>query len=277
MAALKNYYQLLEIAPTATADEVKRAFRQQIARYHPDKVQHLGKEFQDMAADRAAELTEAYRVLSDDGRRSEYDRARAEAGATPTPPNAAAPGPRSATAAAERPRKPQTTTRPTAAEPAGSHGAQFTQDRASRDEFVRKATITRFRQALDAIDSGYNDVTVHGFDVAWVPKASLFGRRKGPRLLGRFVSRVDRAAVADALVQAAKWRAASGDDVCIFLMACAMAPAGELAAEIAEQRRKERGAKLILVPIDVRAWDARMPLDAPEIAKTVLARLKAGG
>ena len=55
--ALKNYYQILEIAPTAPADEVKRAFRVQIARYHPDKVQHLGKEFQAMAADRATELT----------------------------------------------------------------------------------------------------------------------------------------------------------------------------------------------------------------------------
>ena len=49
-AVVKNYYELLEIEPTASADEVKRAFRQQIARYHPDKVQHLGKEFQEMAA-----------------------------------------------------------------------------------------------------------------------------------------------------------------------------------------------------------------------------------
>ena len=73
---MKDYYRLLEIAPAAPQDEVKRAFRLQIARYHPDKVQHLGKEFQAMAADRAAELTEAYRILSDAGRRAEYDRAR---------------------------------------------------------------------------------------------------------------------------------------------------------------------------------------------------------
>jgi len=62
---VKDYYLLLEIAATSSADEVKRAFRSQIARYHPDKVQHLGQEFQVMAADRAAELTEAYRILSD--------------------------------------------------------------------------------------------------------------------------------------------------------------------------------------------------------------------
>src|SRR6185295_20294563 len=72
-------------------DEVKKAFRLQIARYHPDKVQHLGKEFQSMAADRAAERTEAYRILSDEGRRAEYDRAVADAGgqvpqAAPAPP-----------------------------------------------------------------------------------------------------------------------------------------------------------------------------------------------
>ena len=54
---MKTFYQLLEISPTATGDEIKRAFRIQIARYHPDKVQHLGQEFQAMAAERAAELT----------------------------------------------------------------------------------------------------------------------------------------------------------------------------------------------------------------------------
>src|SRR5436309_4088428 len=78
--SLKDYYALLEIAPTSSADEVKRAFRQQIAMYHPDKVQHLGKEFQAMAAERAAALTEAYRVLSHEGRRADYDRVRAAAG-----------------------------------------------------------------------------------------------------------------------------------------------------------------------------------------------------
>src|SRR5439155_6392748 len=90
--SLKDYYALLEIAPTSSADEVKKSFRSQIAKYHPDKVQHLGKEFQAMAADRAAELTESYRILSDAGRRAEYDKARAASGfsaaaaAAPVPP-----------------------------------------------------------------------------------------------------------------------------------------------------------------------------------------------
>src|SRR5688572_22690180 len=46
----KNYYELLELAPSAPVDEIKRAFRREIAKYHPDKVQHLGKEFQEIAA-----------------------------------------------------------------------------------------------------------------------------------------------------------------------------------------------------------------------------------
>ena len=40
--ASKTYYELIEVAPTASPEEVKRAFRLQIAKYHPDKVHHLG-------------------------------------------------------------------------------------------------------------------------------------------------------------------------------------------------------------------------------------------
>ena len=90
----KTHYENLELPPTASADEIKKSFRSLIARYHPDKVQHLGREFQDMAADRAAELTEAYRILSDPGRRADYDRMLSAAPAAPPhpqPENAAPP------------------------------------------------------------------------------------------------------------------------------------------------------------------------------------------
>jgi DnaJ-class molecular chaperone len=55
-----TYYDLLQVGPAAPADEIKRAFRREIAKYHPDKVQHLGTEFQEIAATKAAELTQAY-------------------------------------------------------------------------------------------------------------------------------------------------------------------------------------------------------------------------
>jgi hypothetical protein len=270
--ALKNYYQILELPPSASADEIKRAFRQQIARYHPDKVQHLGKEFQNMAGDRAAELTEAYRILSDEGRRAEYDRAVGEAGGQ-APAAAAAPMPGATFGDPEIDAGPLPP-RPRETEPPSS--GQFRQERASRDEFVRKAIIGRVRQALEAVGSDYDEEQFRGFDFACVPKSKMFGRSKNPRLLGRFVSQLDREAIADAWTQAAKWGDPKKDDVCVLLMGTALSSAGELATEIAQQRRKSRGAKLTLIPVDARVWDAHMPLDAPVIAKALLARLKTG-
>jgi curved DNA-binding protein CbpA len=274
---LKNYYTLLEIAASSSADEVKKAFRAQIAKYHPDKVQHLGKEFQAMAADRAAELTEAYRILGDEGRRGEYDRALAESGAQPS---AAAPASAPATAATQHSPEPYTQPPPPPPPPRGGHGpaaeprdGTFKQERGIRDEFVRKATMGRLKQALEAV-GGYDQSELRGFDIALVPKKKLFGGSKNPKLLGRFVSTVDRAAVADAWTQAAKWSAT--EEVCVLLMGTSLAPAGELATEIREQGRKQRGGKLVLIPVDARDWDARMPIDAPPIAKTLLERLKKG-
>ena len=163
---------------------------------------------------------------------------------------------------------------PPARDPAPQTGPQFKQERASRDEFVRKATVGRVRQALAAVGGDYDETELRGFDLACVPKSKMFGRSKNPRLLGRFVSRLDREAVADAWTDAAKWGGAKKDDVCVLLMGTSLAPAGELAGEIADQRRKSRGASLTLIPVDARVWDAHMPFDAPAIAKLLLARLK---
>jgi hypothetical protein len=272
--ASKNYYEILEIASTAPADEVKRAFRVQIARYHPDKVQHLGKEFQAMAADRATELTEAYRILSDEGRRAEYDRTFDDAGGRTS--GVAASAAAAATNGAQPSAGPAPPTPPPAREPHAQTGPQFKQERASRDEFVRKATVGHVRQALKALGGDYEETELRGFDMACVPKSKMFGRSKNPRLLGRFVVHLDREAVADAWTDAAKWGDVKKDDVCVLLMGTSLAPAGELAGEIADQRRKSRGAKVTLIPVDARVWDAHMPLDAPPIAKSLLARLKTG-
>ena len=262
----RTYYELLEIAPSATSEEIKKSFRLQIARYHPDKVQHLGKEFQDMAAERAAELTEAYRILSDENRRAEYDRTIA-AGAAAAP-SAAAPFRQPYVPPTPEPSAPSTDSEP-------PPGAWFAQERATRDQFVRKALLGRFVQALEAVTDDYDRTDVRGFDVACAPKTKLFVRGKGPRLLGRFVSRVDAESVADTWSNALKTGAAS-DEVCVFLMGASMAPAGELARAIADQRRKSRGAKVTLIPIDARDWDAKMPNDAPPLAKTLLTRLRTG-
>jgi hypothetical protein len=262
---MKTFYQLLEIAPTASVEEIKRAFRLQIARYHPDKVQHLGTEFQQIAAERAAELTEAYRVLSNEQGRAAYDRSLAENGA---PTDAV---PRSSAAAAARP---VSAPHDPASQSAPAEGPQrFTSERATRDHVLRKATVQRFRRVLDAVAGGYDASEVAGFDFAWMPKSRLFGGSRGPRLIGRLVPRVDGEAVAGAWADARRW--AANDEVCVFLMGSDVASAGELARAIADQRRSRPG-RVTLIPVDARTWDAHLPMDAPVIVKTVLGRLKTG-
>jgi curved DNA-binding protein CbpA len=260
---MKTFYQLLEIAPTAGSDEIKRAFRARIARYHPDKVQHLGQEFQDLAAERAAALTEAYRILSNGQTRAEYDRSLALSDGTMPVAPAAPPS-----------RSPSAPVHPPAPEvqPGGAHA--FSRERATRDQFVRSATFNRVRRALAPLAGGYDASEVRGFDFAWLPKSRLFGRAKGPRLVGRLVSRVDSESVAGAWGDAGRW--ASNDDVCVFLMGAEIATAAELARAIADQRRRSRNSRVTLIPVDARTWDAHLPTDAPPIAKTVLERLKSG-
>ena len=268
--APKNYYELLEVEPAASQDEIKKAFRLQIARYHPDKVQHLGKEFQQMAADRAAELTEAYRILSDANLREQYNQIRGQSSPTTAP---APPRPADGPARAETP---DSATRHEApkSEP-GRTGAQFSHERATRDEFVRKATLSRVRVALEAVGgSSYDEATLRGFDLALTPKSKLFGRNKGPRLLMRFVSQVSPEAIADSWAQAMKW--AGQEEVCVFLIGSDLASARELATSIHEQKRKSPAAKVTLIPVDSRDWQAHMPVDAPAISKTLLTRLRTG-
>src|SRR5947208_2362402 len=84
-------------------------------------------------------------------------------------------------------------------------------------------------------------------------------------------------AFAEGGLHAAKW--AGADEACVLLMGTSLAPAGELATAIGDQRKKygnAGGGKLVLIPVDARDWEARMPLDAPPIAKTLLARLRSG-
>jgi curved DNA-binding protein CbpA len=270
---LKDYYRLLDISATSSDEEVKRAFRQQIARYHPDKVHHLAKEFQEIAATRTAELTEAYHVLSDVRRRAEYDRTRA-ASAAGEGSAAAAPPPASAV---ERTPAPQPEPPPL---PAGrarpSAGPQFREERASRDELLRKAILERFRQAFSRVaGAGYDESSVRGFDVAWLPKDKRVARGARPRLVGKLVSRVDATAVADAWDYAAKWNVPAEDEICVILMGTAVASQRELAAAIASQRKRPtRGAKVTLIPVNMNVWDAFIPTDAPPIARDLLARLR---
>jgi curved DNA-binding protein len=63
----KDYYKLLEIDRTATADDIKSAYRKLARKYHPD----VSKEPQ--AEARFKEIGEAYEVLQDPEKRAAYD------------------------------------------------------------------------------------------------------------------------------------------------------------------------------------------------------------
>ncbi|MBS0648270.1 MAG: molecular chaperone DnaJ [Verrucomicrobia bacterium] len=71
---MSDYYNVLGISKTATADEIKKAYRKNALKYHPDK--NPG----DPAAEKKfKEISEAYEVLSDDKKRQIYDQYGADA------------------------------------------------------------------------------------------------------------------------------------------------------------------------------------------------------
>lgn len=57
-------YKVLELSPNADAEEIKSNYRKLVFQYHPDRVQHLGKEFQELAHKRMLEIQRAYESLS---------------------------------------------------------------------------------------------------------------------------------------------------------------------------------------------------------------------
>ena len=56
-------YKILEIEPSATDDEVRKAYRRMAMKYHPDKVSHLGEEFRKTADEKFKNVNEAYRKI----------------------------------------------------------------------------------------------------------------------------------------------------------------------------------------------------------------------
>ncbi len=65
----RDYYEVLGVSKTATADEIKKAYRKAALKYHPDR-NPGNKE----AEEKFKEAAEAYDVLSDADKRQRYDR-----------------------------------------------------------------------------------------------------------------------------------------------------------------------------------------------------------
>ena len=67
----KDYYADLGVPPTATAEEIKKAYRKLARTHHPDANPDDPK-----SEERFKEISAAYDVLADDKRRAEYDELR---------------------------------------------------------------------------------------------------------------------------------------------------------------------------------------------------------
>lgn len=53
-------YELLGVSPWATGEDITRAYREQLKRYHPDRVAGLGEELQRLAHERTIAIQHAY-------------------------------------------------------------------------------------------------------------------------------------------------------------------------------------------------------------------------
>src|SRR5437867_3698345 len=67
----KDFYKALGVAESASAEEIKRAYRKLAQKFHPDR--NPGDR---QAEERMKDVSEAYDVLSDPKKRSEYDNLR---------------------------------------------------------------------------------------------------------------------------------------------------------------------------------------------------------
>lgn len=69
-----NYYEILEIPKTATADEIKKSYNRLVLKYHPDRNKNKSESEKKAILEKYLKIKEAYDVLSDPVKKREYDR-----------------------------------------------------------------------------------------------------------------------------------------------------------------------------------------------------------
>jgi hypothetical protein len=90
MAVSFDPFAILGVRPGATREQIRAAYREQVARYHPDK--HRGNPLEELAAAKLVEINRAWEILSDDARRAAFEAERARGSASRAPGAASAGG-----------------------------------------------------------------------------------------------------------------------------------------------------------------------------------------
>ena len=262
---MKTHYELLGLEPTADADAIKKAFRREIARYHPDKVIHLGDEFQEMAATRAAELTVAYKTLTDpalrDGVRREH-RGR--------PAAAARAGAAAARARVRAPDEPPPFQPPTLDDirtpppPAAAQG-RFASERADRDVILRRAIAGRVQPPSKRCTARSRRRRCAASTSPWCRWPSrVSSATPPPRVLVKVVGLADGAAITEAWNAASRARVHAGKSpVVVLLFSRRIAPANELSkawdANARQRKAPDAPEEIAVVVVDVADWSCRLP------------------
>lgn len=272
---MKTHYELLGLEQSADADAIKKAFRREIARYHPDKVIHLGTEFQEMAATRASELTVAYKTLSDPGLRAEYDAALA---AGMPPPHTPAPEAPETVRQSDEHRPPAIDEIKTPIPPP-THPPRFAAERADRDVILRRAIAARVLSSVEVLYGRCDTPTVRGFELAMVPQTKpRFLGTPLPRVLVRVVDHADAAAIAEAFNAASRARLHAGKSpVVVLLFSRRIAGQHELskAWDTLGRRRKAPDAPddLSVIVVDVADWSCWLPPNCSSAGRKLAAQI----
>jgi hypothetical protein len=246
---------LLGIALPAPIEEVKRAYRRQISRYHPDKVHHLGEEFQLLAAEKSAQLTEVYRRLLESNGSDEC----VDDVATPTASSREEPRVDDGCA----PRPPNRT-------------SSWQAVAAGCPSLILTAAIDRVSQSVRSTLPHLEEFAVPGFSGAWRSRAdwrSLLKRRPIESVLLR---------AAPDEAPAGRQRASRirplvpGVDGAIVIFDLVVGPLAIEPPPSPTVRQASSGLErdVFAVTLDAMTWKAHMPQEAPAIAHLIVARVR---
>jgi hypothetical protein len=245
---------LLGIALPAPIDEVKRAYRRQISRYHPDKVHHLGEEFQVLAAEKSAQLTEVYRRLLEANGSDE----RLDDVAAPTSPPCAEPG-----------------VEDVPAPPPVNRMSSWQAVAVGCPSLILTAAIDRVSQAVRLALPRVDEFTVRGFSGAWKTRADWRGLLKR-RPIEAVLLRAPADDVGVAGQRGPRVRhMVPGVDGAIVIFDLVVGPLAIEPQSPSNARPPSRGERdVYAVTLDAMTWKARLPPEAPAIAHLILARVR---